>query len=84
MLLDGNKVAARAHAAAEARLNLAYAILAAEEGDLDEELPEGYLAIAERELAGPFCGCQTCIIREVLDAAQLTMAVLGALNYSHS
>jgi hypothetical protein len=46
----------RAQQAAEERLELAYAVL---NDDVDDE----------GELAGAFCGCLTCTVREVLDAA---------------
>jgi hypothetical protein len=47
----------RAQQAAEERLELAYAVLNDEAED------------EAGELAGPFCGCMTCEVREVLDAA---------------
>lgn len=51
--------AAAAQRAAEERLEAAWSFL----NDEGEEL-EG------PELAGPFCGCLTCEVREVLDAAE--------------
>lgn len=45
-----------AQRAAEARLELA-------DNDLDNEPG------TQDDLAGPYCGCYTCVIREVLDAA---------------
>jgi hypothetical protein len=52
---------------AEARLNAADEWLWVEdEGEhagLHDTVPDG------PELAGPYCGCTTCIVREVLDAA---------------
>lgn len=50
-----------AHKAAEAHLNECMAALDAEEEGDDSQWPE--------DMAGPFCGCQTCIIRETLHAA---------------
>lgn len=49
----------RAQQAAEERIELAYALL-----DDDPELED-----AAADLAGPFCGCITCEVREILDAA---------------
>lgn len=50
----------QAHAAAERHLNACHAAMYAEEdGEPDVENP----AIA------PFCGCQTCVVREALHAA---------------
>lgn len=34
-----------------------------------EDLDEEYVAKNAHNLAGWFCGCDTCIVREVLDAA---------------
>lgn len=53
-----------AQKAAEERLNAAYERLWSEEdGDVPhEDSPEW-------DEVGPFCGCETCIVREVLDAA---------------
>lgn len=51
-----------AHQAAEAHLEQCWAALADEEGPGDEEIPWP-------ETAGPFCGCETCVIREALHAA---------------
>lgn len=50
--------ASAAQRAAEERLEAAWALIH-EEGEEGEE----------PELAGPFCGCLTCEVREVLDAA---------------
>lgn len=33
-----------------------------------EVAPEEYVQ-AERALSGPYCGCDTCVVREVLDSA---------------
>jgi hypothetical protein len=52
---------AKAQQAAEARL--AYCQAQLYEDDLDD-LPE-----PAEQPCGPFCGCDTCIVREVLDAA---------------
>lgn len=57
-MTDNHDLAAQR--AAEERLELAYAILN-EDIDEDSELAD--------QLAGPFCGCMTCEVREVLDAA---------------
>jgi len=54
-----------ATAAAERRLAIAYAVESEDEEFLSELNPAGSFD----ELAGPFCGCDTCVIREVLDAA---------------
>lgn len=50
-----------AHNAAERRLDQLEAALYDGEADMPEEL------------AGPFCGCNTCIVREVLHAAWPTV-----------
>jgi hypothetical protein len=42
--------------------------------DNGEEVP------AEAQLAGPFCGCDTCVIREVLDAARPYFAELAMVE----
>jgi hypothetical protein len=47
----------RAQRAAEERMELAWAVL---NDDAEDEAGE---------LAGPFCGCLTCEVREILDAA---------------
>lgn len=54
----------RAQQASERRLAYANATLYHEEGGVnpDEEFKG-------EELAGPFCGCDTCVVREVLAAA---------------
>jgi hypothetical protein len=56
---------AAAQKAAEHRLAVANEMLwADEEGEREDvDRPEW------DELAGPFCGCDTCIVREILDAA---------------
>lgn len=70
---------ARAHRAAERRVELAFLLMAAGEGD--DDIEPGLLAEAEDEpYAGPFCGCLTCVIREALDAALPEMALLVAFN----
>jgi hypothetical protein len=47
-------------------LRLAAANFTLFEEEQDEEKPE---ELAGEELAGPYCGCDTCIVREVLSAA---------------
>lgn len=55
----------RAQERAEMRLEMAHAILL---DDTDEDLPFEHQPERD-ELAGPFCGCLTCEVREALDAA---------------
>lgn len=55
--------------ACEQRLADADDVLWAQE--CDEDPPEGV------ELAGPYCGCSTCLVREVLDAARPYFADLA-------
>lgn len=50
----------RAQRAAEQRFNIAMDSVYAE--DLDD-------IDGEAELSAPFCGCTTCVVREILDAA---------------
>lgn len=63
-----------AQKAAEERLNAAYEQLWSEEdGDVPrEDSPEW-------DAVGPFCGCETCIVREVLDAAWPYLKQLAAV-----
>lgn len=49
----------RAQRAAEHRFDMAMDSVYSEDDDVYDNL----------ELAGPFCGCTTCIVREILDAA---------------
>jgi hypothetical protein len=62
--MDDHALAAQK--AAERRLAICWEVMMAsdggDEGDLDQI--EGV-----DELAGVFCGCETCVVREVLDAA---------------
>ena len=51
-----------AQRAAEAHLEACYEALYDEDGEEREDLPES-------PAVGPFCGCTTCEIREVLHAA---------------
>lgn len=61
--------AARAQKAAEDRLAAASEILDFEgESQLSDEDAKSYEQ-AYQQMAGPYCGCETCIVREVLDAA---------------
>lgn len=65
----------RAQQLAERRLAYANALLFDEE---DEDT-----AAAEfpgEELAGPYCGCETCIVREVLHAAYPAMLEIARLE----
>lgn len=56
--------------AAITRLEQAEIVLAHEGGfDIDEEISQELYEAAARGLAGPFCGCNTCVVREVLSAA---------------
>jgi hypothetical protein len=52
-----------AQRSAEERLHLAADLLFEENDGLADEHP------AYAVLAGPYCGCDTCVVREVLDAA---------------
>jgi hypothetical protein len=49
----------RAQRSAEQRFDMAMDSVYSEDDDFYESL----------DLAGPFCGCTTCIVREILDAA---------------
>lgn len=65
-----------AHDAARERLRLAEMVMDAEferaaAGDVD------YDGLDVGALAGPYCGCEDCIIREVLDAARPYFAALA-------
>lgn len=62
---------AGAQAAAEFRLAAAYASMYADDGDEDEGELSPEIQMEMQLLSGPFCGCETCVVREVLDAAQL-------------
>lgn len=64
----------RAQQAGEARLALANEVLWADEMDVDA--PEGW-----EQMAGPYCGCDTCMVREVLDAALPYMIDLFTLAH---
>lgn len=63
-----------AQKAAEERLNAAYERLWSEE---DGEAP--HEDSPEWDEVGPFCGCDTCIVREVLDAAWPYLKELAAV-----
>lgn len=54
----------QAQEAGERRLAYCSAVLFGEEND--EEMPE---ELAGEQIAAPYCGCDTCVVREVLDAA---------------
>lgn len=60
MSVDSDELETNIQRAAERRL--AYCHASAFEEDIPEELQD------EQPLA-PFCGCDTCIVREVIDAA---------------
>lgn len=78
-----HRYALAAQQAAEARLDAAFLVMAVEEGmDDDGEVDRAEYEAAAAQLAGPFCGCNTCVVREVLDAAAPDMARLFALNSS--
>jgi hypothetical protein len=57
---------------AERRLAYAGATLYHDEQEIDPE--EEFKG---EELAGPYCGCDTCMVREALDAAYPFLAELG-------
>jgi hypothetical protein len=61
--------------AAEARLAYCGEVLFAEEND-EEPGPPG----EDQEPCAPYCGCDTCIVREVLDAAWPYMLELARLE----
>lgn len=78
-----HRYALAAQKAAEVRLDAAFLVMAVEEGfDEGEEVDHADYEAAAAQLAGPFCGCTTCVVREVLDAAAPDMARLFALNSS--
>lgn len=59
-----------AQEAAEARLEAGELVLTYEgEFDGSEEIPQETYEAAAGQMAGPFCGCNTCIVREILSAA---------------
>lgn len=76
-----------AQAAAELRLEAAYLVFEAESDgfDPDDDEYEGDLSredfeSADATLSGPFDGCNTCVVREVLDAAWPFMLELARLE----
>jgi len=65
-----------AHQAAEAHLHACQAALDYEDygdyyADLDEDSDGEDVELPDypEDMAGPYCGCQTCMVREVLHAA---------------
>ena len=60
MVDDLIAVEKRAQRAGEQRLNIAMEVVYAE---FDDEVD------GESEISAPFCGCTTCVVREILDAA---------------
>jgi len=61
---------AEAHAAAAAHYEACLAAYMHEENDgYYDEYPEGDAPEYPEDMAGPFCDCETCMIREVLHAA---------------
>lgn len=70
---DADDFVALAQRAAEARLDAAFTVMAADNGYEDDEVTEAELEEAAEQLAAPFCGCTRCIVREVLDAAYQPM-----------
>jgi len=59
MIDDLIAIEKRAQRAGEQRFDMAMDSVYSEDEDAYENL----------ELAGPFCGCTTCVVREILDAA---------------
>jgi hypothetical protein len=58
-----------AQAAAERRLAYLTAMLYVEEEGVDGDVADIEAEFPDERSAGPYCGCDTCIVREVLDAA---------------
>ena len=58
-----------AQKAAEARLEIAATVLEYEDCGELLGLSHAEYERAAAQLAGPYCGCNTCVVREVLDAA---------------
>jgi hypothetical protein len=63
-----------AQAAAERRLAYCNAVMYADEDDADADVD---VEFPDEHAAGPYCGCDTCIVREVLDAAWPHMLALA-------
>jgi hypothetical protein len=67
--------------AATQRLADCSTVLLYEENEDDEITHEEYAQAAE-QLAAPYCGCATCVVREVIDAAWPFLAVLAMEQYA--
>lgn len=73
-----------AHSAQEAayeRLEAGELVLMYEDNQDDEIDAETYRKAAE-SLSAPFCGCMTCVVREVISAAWPYLAVLAVEQYN--
>jgi hypothetical protein len=77
--VECRKLETSAQEAAERRLAACTAILYEDEREEEEEV-DGELA--NEQPAGPYCGCDTCIVREVLDAAWPFMVELARADVS--
>jgi hypothetical protein len=66
-----------AQQAAELRLAACYAVMYEDQGEEEEDLSEE-VRLERNALLGPFCGCECCIVREILDAARLHL--LGTIT----
>lgn len=69
-----------AQQSAEKRLAAAADMLWSEEAEyLGGTYHNGHGEVAEEQFAGPFCGCDTCVVREVIDAAWPHLKELAAV-----
>lgn len=69
--------------AAYERLQSGELVLMYEDNQADEIGDEEYQAAAE-QLAGPFCGCMTCVVREVISAAWPYLSVLAVEQFQQA
>jgi len=70
--LDDHEVERLAQELAESHLDACEDALACTEGYCDEDCGH-----TESPAVGPFCGCRTCVVREVLHAAYPALAELA-------
>lgn len=84
-MLTRDELNRAAQAAAEQRIEMAYLVLAAESGSFEDEedITEEDVETAAALLCAPFCGCTTCLVREVLDAAWPALRQLACLPHDN-
>lgn len=51
------------------------------EDDADDEITHEEYEQAAAQLAAPYCGCTTCVVREIIDAAWPFLSVLAVEQY---